>query len=108
MAMIEPKIIYRNLHVPLRIIDPTSPDDLFPFEKDNAALQQQHSKFITHKIYPNTGHNVHYETVSYTHLPQPVQVPVTTKLPSMVIVASLAVVLVGLPIDPIMALPMFR
>lgn len=61
MSLIEPKIIYRNLHVPLLIIDPTSPNDLFPFEKDNAALQQQHSKFITHKIYPNTGHNVHYE-----------------------------------------------
>lgn len=61
MSLIEPQIIYRNLHVPLLIIDPISPKDLFPFEKENAALQQLHPTLITHKIYPNTGHNVHYE-----------------------------------------------
>ncbi|QMW04656.1 alpha/beta fold hydrolase [Spirosoma foliorum] len=61
MSILEPKIVYRNLAVPLLIIDPTSADDLFPFETENAALQKQHPAFIEHKVYPNTGHNVHYE-----------------------------------------------
>ncbi|MDJ1501542.1 alpha/beta hydrolase [Xanthocytophaga agilis] len=61
MAILEPKIIYRNLSVPLLIIDPTHSDDLFPFETENARLQKQHPALIEHKIYPNTGHNVHYE-----------------------------------------------
>jgi pimeloyl-ACP methyl ester carboxylesterase len=61
MSVLEPKIIFRNLSVPLLIIDPTSADDLFPYEMENAALQKQHPDLIEHKLYPNTGHNVHYE-----------------------------------------------
>lgn len=61
MSVLEPKIIFRNLSVPLLILDPTSKDDLFPFEAENAALQRQHPQLIEHKIYPNTGHNIHYE-----------------------------------------------
>ena len=61
MSVLEPKIIFRNLSVPLLILDPTSPNDLFPFEVENAALQKQHPQLIDHKIYPNTGHNIHYE-----------------------------------------------
>lgn len=61
MSVLEPKIIFRNLSVPVLILDPTSPDDLFPFEAENAALQKQHPRLIDHKIYQNTGHNIHYE-----------------------------------------------
>lgn len=61
MSVLEPKIIFRNLSVPVLILDPTSPNDLFPFETENAALQKQHPHLIDHKIYPNCGHNIHYE-----------------------------------------------
>lgn len=61
MAILEPKIIYRNLNVPVLILDPASENDLFPFEAENEALQKQHPDLIDHKIYKNTGHNIHYE-----------------------------------------------
>jgi pimeloyl-ACP methyl ester carboxylesterase len=61
MSIMEPKIIYRHLHVPMLILDPVSKEDMFPFEKQNAALQQQHPAYITHIIYENTGHNIHYQ-----------------------------------------------
>ncbi|MCF2446515.1 alpha/beta hydrolase [Dyadobacter sp. CY345] len=61
MSIIEPKIIYRNLQIPILILDPTSSDDLFPFENENAALKSHHPNLITHKILNETGHNVHYE-----------------------------------------------
>lgn len=61
MALIEPKIVFRNLKVPVLILDPTGKDDLFPFERENAKLTQQHPRLIDHKIYQNTGHNIHFE-----------------------------------------------
>lgn len=61
MAIIEPRIIYRNLSVPMLILDPVSDDDLFPFEKENKLLQEAHPELISYKIYENTGHNIHYE-----------------------------------------------
>lgn len=60
-SMLSPEVIYRNLNVPMLILDPMSENDFMPFEKENAALQAQHPKFITHKVYENTGHNIHYE-----------------------------------------------
>lgn len=61
MSILEPKIVYRNLNVPVLILDPVSKDDLFPFESENEALQKQHPYLIDHKIYENTGHNIHYQ-----------------------------------------------
>ena len=61
MSIIEPKIIFRNLDVPILILDPTSKNDLFPFETENVALKKQHPQLIEHKIYENTGHNIHNE-----------------------------------------------
>ncbi len=61
MSILEPKIVYRNLSVPMLILDPVSKDDMFPFEAENAALQKQHPNLIDHKIYESTGHNIHYE-----------------------------------------------
>ncbi|OLY95022.1 hypothetical protein BUE76_22400 [Cnuella takakiae] len=60
-AMLEPKIIFRNLSVPMLILDPIGKDDLQPFERQNAALHQMHPHLICHGIYENTGHNIHYE-----------------------------------------------
>src|SRR5687767_13696820 len=62
MSMIEPKIIYRNLHVPIRILDPVSLEDIFPFENQNHSRQQQHPPLVTHRMYENTGHNIHCES----------------------------------------------
>lgn len=61
MSILEPKIVYRNLNVPLLILDPVSKDDFMPFETENSSLQKQHPNYITHKIYKDTGHNIHYE-----------------------------------------------
>jgi len=60
MALIEPKIIFRNLCVPVLILDPISENDVFPFEKENEALQKQHPKLIKHVLYKNTDHNIHF------------------------------------------------
>ncbi|MBB1285591.1 alpha/beta hydrolase [Flavisolibacter sp. BT320] len=60
-AVLEPRIIYRNLHVPMLILDPISKDDLQPFEQQNAALQRMYPHLVSHKIYENTGHNIHFE-----------------------------------------------
>ncbi|RYY06160.1 MAG: alpha/beta hydrolase [Sphingobacteriaceae bacterium] len=60
MVMMEPKIIYRNLKVPVLILDPISKNDPFPFEKENQALQKQHSDLIKHVTYPNIEHNIIY------------------------------------------------
>lgn len=59
MAMIEPKIIYRNLNVPVLILDPFGENDPFPFEKENIALQKQHPNWIKYVSYKNTEHNIH-------------------------------------------------
>lgn len=61
MSIIEPKIVYRNLHVPVLLLDPVSDNDIFPYEKENEALKNQHPEWITYKKYSSTGHNIHYE-----------------------------------------------
>lgn len=61
MSIIEPKIVYRNLNVPMLILDPVSDDDIFPYEKENKELKNQHSELIVYKAYGGTGHNIHYE-----------------------------------------------
>ena len=61
MSIIEPKIVYRNLKVPMLILDPISEQDIFPYESENKQLRNQHPTLITHKIYEHTGHNIHNE-----------------------------------------------
>lgn len=59
MSILEPKIIYRNLHVPMLILDPVEDNDPFPFTKENQALARKHPSFIKHIVYESTGHNMH-------------------------------------------------
>jgi len=59
--LLQPKIIYRHLHVPMLIIDPVIANDRFPIEKYNKELQQMHPALIEHKIYPNTNHGAHLQ-----------------------------------------------
>lgn len=61
ISMIQPKIIFRNLRVPLLILDPVSVGDPMPFEMENMALEEMHPTLITRKEYGNTEHNIHYE-----------------------------------------------
>ena len=61
LSILEPRLVYRNVDVPVLILDPVSKNDFMPFRAQNAALQKQHPAFITHKIYEDTGHNIHYE-----------------------------------------------
>ncbi|MBE9463542.1 alpha/beta fold hydrolase [Dyadobacter subterraneus] len=61
MSVIEPKIIFRNLKVPVMILDPVSKGDLFPFEKENQALKNKYPYLISHEIFEDTGHNIHYQ-----------------------------------------------
>ncbi|MCF0059185.1 alpha/beta fold hydrolase [Dyadobacter sp. CY356] len=61
MSVLEPKIIFRNLKISVLILDPIGKDDLFPFEKENDALKKQHPALITHEIFEETGHNIHYQ-----------------------------------------------
>lgn len=60
MIMMEPKIIFRNLNVPVLILDPVNENDPRPFEKENEALHTQFPKLVTHVIYPNIEHNILY------------------------------------------------
>lgn len=61
MAIIEPKLIYRNLNIPLLILDPISETDPFPVEMENQALKQSHSNWITYTVFKNCDHNIHYQ-----------------------------------------------
>jgi pimeloyl-ACP methyl ester carboxylesterase len=62
--LLYPKIIYRNLNVPMLIFDPTSKDDWFDFVEENKKFQQSHPTLITHKIYEKTWHGVKDERPS--------------------------------------------
>lgn len=62
--MLQPKVIYRNLNVPMLIIDPVSKNDRFPIEKYNKELQQMHPSLIDHKIYYDTNHGAHLQRPS--------------------------------------------
>jgi len=61
LAFIEPEIIYRNLNVPMLILDPVSENDPFPNEGKNIHLKDQHPELIVHRLYQDTGHNLHFE-----------------------------------------------
>ena len=59
MMMMQPSVIFRNLQVPIHIIDPTSENDYFPVTQQNAELQKQHPALIVHEIYKSTPHSAH-------------------------------------------------
>jgi pimeloyl-ACP methyl ester carboxylesterase len=56
-AMI-PRMMFRNLHVPMMILDPQSERDAKPVTDQNLWLVQDHPRLVIHKIYPGTGHNI--------------------------------------------------
>lgn len=60
-VLLFPKIIYRNLDVPMLILDPVSAKDQHQFEEENKKLQEEHPFLITHKIYNNTSHGLKFQ-----------------------------------------------
>ena len=60
-VLLNPPIVYRNLNVPVLLLDPISDPDPFPFEKANAKLKEDHLELITHRIYPNTSHGLKFQ-----------------------------------------------
>jgi pimeloyl-ACP methyl ester carboxylesterase len=54
-----PKIIFRNLDVPIHILDPVIENDTIPVSHQNRDLKNHHPDLIEHEIYENTGHAVH-------------------------------------------------
>lgn len=61
ITMVQPKIIFRNLQVPMLILDPVSNNDPMPFEKENMELQKKFPMLVSRIEYSNTEHNIHYE-----------------------------------------------
>ncbi len=58
--LMEPLIIYRNLNVPLVIIDPVNENDLWQnYTPENIELKNLHPELVFHQIYKNTFHNAH-------------------------------------------------
>ncbi len=56
--LVYPKVVYRNLNIPMIIYDPVGPEDAFNFEVENRLLQQAHPQYIAHKIINNASHAV--------------------------------------------------
>ena len=45
-------------HVPMMILDPQKKYDVLPVTDQNERLAREHPKFIVHRIYPDSGHNI--------------------------------------------------
>ena len=62
-SMMLPEVVYRNLSVPVLILDPQKDDKdgLFAFTEYNNNLTAQHPELITHILYENSGHAVIFE-----------------------------------------------
>ncbi len=60
--LVEPRVVYRNLAVPLLLIDPVKEGDwLMDFESANRELAELHPELIVHRVYPDTYHNVLFD-----------------------------------------------
>ena len=46
-----PVVIFRNLNIPVHIIDPVSPTDWMDVRHQNKELQEQHPDWIVHEVY---------------------------------------------------------
>jgi len=53
-----PTVVFRNLSVPMMILDPQEPNDELPVTDQNETLVKQHPTLIVHRIYDQTGHAV--------------------------------------------------
>jgi len=51
-------VVFRNLRVPMMILDPQEENDELPVTDQNETLTTQHPTLIVHRIYAQTGHAV--------------------------------------------------
>jgi pimeloyl-ACP methyl ester carboxylesterase len=56
--MLNPKVIYRNLNVPMIIYDPISKDDWYDFKSENESLKNTKPDLITLIVYNGCWHGV--------------------------------------------------
>ena len=56
-AMI-PRLVFRNLHVPLMILDPQNERDVFPATDQNERLAKDHPALVIHRVYAQSAHNI--------------------------------------------------
>jgi len=58
-----PFVVFRNLNVPMHIIDPVSEDDWLPVRHQNEELQALHPDLIVHEVYEyeHSPHEAHLE-----------------------------------------------
>ncbi|UKN03489.1 alpha/beta hydrolase [Paracrocinitomix mangrovi] len=60
--LMQPLIVYRNLSVPMIIIDPVSEGETWQnYTPDNSKLKAMHPELIEHRIYENTQHHAHFQ-----------------------------------------------
>lgn len=60
--LMQPLIVYRNLSVPMIIIDPVSEGETWQnYTLENLKLKQQHPDLIFHQIYEDTQHHAHLQ-----------------------------------------------
>ena len=61
--LMDPLVVFRNLHVPMHIIDPDSPTTLLQVRHQNEELQQLHPDLIVHEpyTYDHSPHAAHIE-----------------------------------------------
>jgi pimeloyl-ACP methyl ester carboxylesterase len=56
-AMI-PLVVYRHLNVPMMILDPQQPNEVFLVTDQNERLARLHPTLVTHRVYPQTNRDV--------------------------------------------------
>ncbi len=60
--LMQPLIVYRNLSVPMVIIDPISEDETWQnYTPDNLKLKELHPNLVEHQIYRDTQHHAHLQ-----------------------------------------------
>jgi len=53
-----PRMVFRRLHVPMMILDPQEERDALPVTEQNERLAKDHPSLVTHRIYPQSGHDI--------------------------------------------------
>ncbi|MFT5824211.1 MAG: pimeloyl-ACP methyl ester carboxylesterase [Crocinitomix sp.] len=60
--LMEPLVVYRNLNVPLLIIDPRTEDETWQnYTPENKKLKNMHPELVIHNIYEETQHHAHFQ-----------------------------------------------
>ncbi|MDG1439211.1 MAG: alpha/beta hydrolase, partial [Flavobacteriales bacterium] len=61
-SLMDPLIIYRNLDVPVVIIDPVTKSETWQnYTPQNTKLKNLHPELVIHRIYQDTQHHAHFQ-----------------------------------------------